>query len=1514
MKRCPKCMREYDDSALFCKIDGEDLVLAIPVAPHSATDTRLLEAAPDNSDELPDITVLHYGGAFDPDPTSTAALEPNDDTKASATVTRRGQGTSRSSQDVEDPFEGKLLEGRYRILERLSVGGMGMVYRAIDLNLSDLEVAIKFIRPEIATRPRFRQIFQQAELLIAKIQHTNVVRVYNFNETSEGYLYLVMDFVPGKSLRHHIYRRVEEGHTQRGRRRQIREDTELLRQLASGLQAMHRAGIVHRDLKPDNVILQPQPGGGVTPRIIDFGIATQVDPETGQTPLDDASRIMSTNYAPPEQILHEPMDRRSDIFSFGLIGYELLARQNPLKIRTTERSRTRRTPRVTTQSRRSDRGATSPPPGTRGSTGSSSSPSVDEAMLDNLDRIDRIPPLRRLSPEVPRSLERILLRCLEYDPGLRYPSAAEVERDLSRFLAQRRRLTALLSIAAVLLLLAGGALGIALSGRQKLLETGLEPGDAAPFDLRAGDVGILHVGQEVTGDLRLALAPNFDIVQGEVFLERNGERMAGDLRLQDLEARLPRRLLEELPDGEYSLHIRLLGPGGRPSTTSPRSLRLHKDTVPPSFGLGLEAMKTDELHWWYEGDGRRETLFVGQPSFHLHGELMDSNLHRLMLRDIDRNRVVGEREFTPSDAGGVEFSLSIENALPGRYELVAEDWAGNTHRLELGLAIQSGALPIELRLTSEGLPEQGLPVDWLSEYSEIPVRGDQLTLFGGAVTGTQVPLSRVTATLGGELYPAPESVLRELVSERGGPRRLLQIPLDGLRGTSDMRELRIFARDELGRELSKTLRIRHTNGPSLTLAGVDVEGDGPTVVGRLARLPDRLELRAEGLVARPDQLTCRITIGREGISREISAWEADPEGSAFEIRFSTGTLEVGTWRLQVEIVDALQQRIELFGGRPFYLVLDDRPPKVDLGAAFAPAPDEFVEIYQSQDEARGRDVDREIWLLDAQALDRELTAYGFDFHDEDLARGRVTDIDRQYTWTFGLERDEKGHLNLPPTISSAFRQSSTTGRIQFLEYDWVEELRKKERSETRLDIELEDGRSQKTLRRLLVIVDAEPPELKVISPDVKQDGETGEDWIVADPRLQFAQNAPFPVRFRVTDSGSGVATLRFGDRSAREVTGNVVVFDEPVAESHLLATASDWAGNRTSLRLRVPRPPSATVQWLLPSGVPVPFRLVPRGPFTMGNNLRLSDTDSRRSPTPFEALGTETIPSRPEKEVVLERDLYLSENEITNAQYRTFIQSGGYENDEYWKLSWTVETADGPMEVHAALLAPLDDLELGSLSLPEPALLWTSLPNRRLLFTDAKGKLGPRRWSRGQWPAEEKGEHPVTGVSFVEAMAFCRWLGSLHGIPDRVRLPNEREWEAAARRNAEGSARRYVWGERWDPTRCHYARPRKELVGTFAHEHQDVSATGLYNLAGNVTEWAIPYPAHYSPSERKAWYRGVYRGGSFDDLASLEPSEAVQIYFTTFVHREANLLFDRVRTRGFRCLVLEADLPRELRN
>ena len=215
----------------------------------------------------------------------------------------------------------------FRVLGVLGRGGVGVVYAAHDESLRR-DVAVKVLPGERDEEQRQR--FLREARLAAGIAHANVAVVHQIGEDA-GRAYIAMELVPGESLRH----RLERG------RLAVPEALELATQIARGLAAAHERGIVHRDLKPENVMITPE---GVV-KLLDFGLAKPSDPlqspvsptEAGHAKTEtlvtsEAGRLMGTpQYMSPEQATGEALDARSDVFSFGVVLYEMLAGRRPFE-------------------------------------------------------------------------------------------------------------------------------------------------------------------------------------------------------------------------------------------------------------------------------------------------------------------------------------------------------------------------------------------------------------------------------------------------------------------------------------------------------------------------------------------------------------------------------------------------------------------------------------------------------------------------------------------------------------------------------------------------------------------------------------------------------------------------------------------------------------------------------------------------------------------------------------------------------------------------------------------------------------------------------------------------------------------------------------------------------------------------------------------------------------------------------------------------------------------------------
>jgi eukaryotic-like serine/threonine-protein kinase len=277
---------------------------------------------------------------------------------------------------VSDTLIGMMFDGRYRILRKLGSGGMANVYLAEDEELGR-RVAIKILNDRHANDDQFVERFRREAKNAAGLSHPNIVSIYDRGE-AEGTYYIAMEYLEGRSLKERI---VAEGPLP------IASAIEIVRQILRAVGFAHRRQIVHRDIKPHNVLLvQDGPGDGDERfKVTDFGIS-----RTATSQMTEAGSIVGTaQYLSPEQARGAPVDQRSDIYSVGIVLYELLTGQLPF---------TGETPL--------------------------------EIAMKHLSEIPKAP--SELRPEIPTDLDMIVLRALAKDPADRFESAEEMERELAR--------------------------------------------------------------------------------------------------------------------------------------------------------------------------------------------------------------------------------------------------------------------------------------------------------------------------------------------------------------------------------------------------------------------------------------------------------------------------------------------------------------------------------------------------------------------------------------------------------------------------------------------------------------------------------------------------------------------------------------------------------------------------------------------------------------------------------------------------------------------------------------------------------------------------------------------------------------------------------------------------------------------------------------------------------------------------------------------------------------------------
>ena len=220
--------------------------------------------------------------------------------------------TGSPTPDLLDELRGALA-GRYDVDRLLGAGGMGSVYLGRDVTLDRL-VAIKVIAPELAAARGIRERFLQEARTVGRLRHPNIVTVYAAGE-ADGLLHFVMEYVPGESLRARLDR---EGRFDDARAVQV------LRDLARALDYAHRHGVVHRDVKPENVLLDGESGRAM---LTDFGVARALAGGADSGRMTGTGFVLgSPRYMSPEQAAGElELDGRSDVYSLGLVGYEMFA-------------------------------------------------------------------------------------------------------------------------------------------------------------------------------------------------------------------------------------------------------------------------------------------------------------------------------------------------------------------------------------------------------------------------------------------------------------------------------------------------------------------------------------------------------------------------------------------------------------------------------------------------------------------------------------------------------------------------------------------------------------------------------------------------------------------------------------------------------------------------------------------------------------------------------------------------------------------------------------------------------------------------------------------------------------------------------------------------------------------------------------------------------------------------------------------------------------------------------------
>lgn len=458
---------------------------------------------------------------------------------------------------------GQAFGPRYHIIRVLGAGGMGVVYQAWDAELG-VAVALKVIRPEVLQDPgsagEVERRFKRELVLARQVTHKHVVRIHDLGEL-QGIKYLTMPFVEGEDLADVLKRQGKLP---------IPQALAIAKQIASGLAAAHEVGVVHRDLKPENIMIAAD-GGAL---IMDFGISRSV---SGTGTATAMGAVMGTlEYMAPEQAQAQPVDQRADIYSFGLVVYDMILGRQRLARR-------------------------------------------DNPMSEMMSRMQQAPePIRTLDPSVPEALARVLTRCLQPSADARYGTTAALVEALDELTPDGHQMSAakevaasrapVVALAAALVLAIGiGGFWIWKKGGAPAVPAAMEPVSVlvANFENRANDEqfdGLLEQAMVVgiEGTSFVTAFPRRDAL-------RVARQIAPDKPLNEEVARLVSRRegIDVIVTGAISLD------GGK--------YRLELKVLNPSEPKPL-------LEWHTDVASKNEVLTaVGQGAAQVRGALGDTN-------------------------------------------------------------------------------------------------------------------------------------------------------------------------------------------------------------------------------------------------------------------------------------------------------------------------------------------------------------------------------------------------------------------------------------------------------------------------------------------------------------------------------------------------------------------------------------------------------------------------------------------------------------------------------------------------------------------------------------------------------------------------------------------------------------------------------------------------------------------------------------------------------------------------
>jgi serine/threonine-protein kinase len=290
-----------------------------------------------------------------------------------------------------DMYIGQLLNGRFRIDSKIGEGGFGAVYRGVQL-ATGRKVALKLLHPEMTNDENLVARFRREGLVLCNLRDAHTITTYDFDQTPDGTLYIAMELLEGRSL-HQVFH--DEAPVE------WRRMFKILTEMCSSLAEAHAQGIVHRDLKPENIYLENRPGNPEFVKILDFGIAKvmrgegSMDPQAPQ--LTATGQTLGTlEYMSPEQLMGKQLDGRSDVYALGVLAYELITGRLPF-------------------------------PDAKGPAG---------LITAQLKQTPKPPSTVNPAGNVPASVDKVLLKCLEKDKNNRFADVSQLSSAAQQALSE----------------------------------------------------------------------------------------------------------------------------------------------------------------------------------------------------------------------------------------------------------------------------------------------------------------------------------------------------------------------------------------------------------------------------------------------------------------------------------------------------------------------------------------------------------------------------------------------------------------------------------------------------------------------------------------------------------------------------------------------------------------------------------------------------------------------------------------------------------------------------------------------------------------------------------------------------------------------------------------------------------------------------------------------------------------------------------------------------------------------